>query len=293
MPTLSDISKHILNVKQTRKITNAMYLIASSRMRKALANIDQNRAYYTRAIETMREIRARIDIQHPYLTHRTGTSGNTAYIVISGEKGLSGSYNHDVLQMADESIEKHRATHVFTVGAMASAHFKRAGVQVNESFEHVAQTPSINTARRMTHIIMELYDSGEIDELRIVYTRFLSPAVHAPVDVEILPIELESGEREWALENWEKRTDFILYEPAPDELFLGLVPQFIIGYIYGALVHSHASENFSRMAAMEGATKSADELIAKLTKQYHSARQLAITNEISEIVNGANALSEG
>lgn len=285
MATLSDIRAHISSIQQTRKITNAMYLISSSRMRKAMANIEHNRAYFYRAWDTMKEIRAHANIDHPYLVHRD--KNKTAYIVIASERGLSGSYNHDILKFAEESISKRNVSNIFTVGDYAAHYFKTIGLNVDENFVHIGQKPSINTARRLTNIIMDLYDNGQIDELRIVYTMFKNTVHQVLVDIEVLPIELDIlGPQSKQQRGY---SDDILYEPSAYEVFHELVPQFIIGYIYGSLVHAYASENVARMTAMEGATKSADEMIAKLTHEYHMARQLAVTNELAEIVGAANA----
>lgn len=290
MPALNDIRAHIQSVKQTRKITNAMYLISSSRMRKAMRNIEQNRAYFYRAFATMREIRAQTDLAHPYLTHREGAAANkAAYIVVAGEKGLSGSYNHDILKLADESMEKREPTHIFTVGNLAAQHFKRGGRAVNENFVHIGQAPNIETARRLTHIITGLYDAGEIDEVRLVYTRFENALSQQPTDMEMLPIELESMGID---SNITADKAGVLYEPSAQEVFNELVPQFIIGYLYGALVHAYASENVARMTAMENATNSADEMIETLTHQYHSARQVSITNELAEIAGAASRFTQ-
>ena len=291
MAALNDIRAHIKSVEQTRKITNAMYLISSSRMRKAMKNIEQNRAYFYRAFTTMREIRAHTGFAHPYITHREGEgSDKTAYIVIAGERGLSGSYNSSILKVAEDSMEIHKPTHIFTVGEKAAAHFKSRGRAVNENFVHIGQAPSIETARRLTNIVMGLYDTQEIDEVRLVYTRFKNSFTQITTDMELLPIELggmgiEIGDKINDTEN-------VLYEPSAEEVFNELVPQFIIGYIYGALVHAYASENVARMSAMETATSSADELLEKLTHEYHTARQVSITNELAEIVGAAAILGE-
>lgn len=287
MPSMSDIRFHIKSVKQTRQITNAMHLVSAARMRKAMRGIEQNRAYFYRALDTMKDIREHTGgLQHPYLTHRDSTENRAAYIVVAGEKGLSGSYNHDILALAEKSIQERKVTHIFTVGDIATAHFRRRGISVNENFAHIAEDPSVNTARRIVTIIMELYDAQEIDELHVVYTRFVNSMVHEPTDFKLLPIELSDfGNEREIMESREQ----MLYDPSPEQVFDALVPQFIIGYIYGTLVHAYASENYARMAAMENATRSADEMIGKLTQQYHSVRQLSITNELSEIVGAANA----
>lgn len=291
MASTRDIRMHMRSVEQTRKITNAMHLVSTSRMRKAMQGIERNREYFLRAVESMRNIRARTQLRHPYLEHRTGPdSDKTLYIVIAGERGLSGSYNHDVLCVADAGIAAHSATHIFTVGSYAAAHFRRQGKEVNENFLHIAEDPTINTARRMARNIMALYDAGEIDELRLVYTRFINTLHYEPVDIELLPIELDAFGAKAAVHPAEE--DLMLYDPSPAEVFSALVPQFIIGYLYGALVHSYASENCARMASMDGATRNADEMLGKLERQYHSLRQLSITNELSEIVGTAAAFEQ-
>ena len=222
---------------------------------------------------------------HPYIIHRDLT-GKAAYIVIAGEKGLSGSYINDVLSVADKGLDTHDVSHIYTVGAMAAAHYRRRGIEVNENFAHIGEDPTINTVRRIVSIIMDLYDAEEIDELHLVYTHFINTLVHEPRDVKLLPIELSD------FDVAKPSDEEILYDPSPEEVFHALVPQYIIGYLYGALVHSYASENCARMTAMENATRSADEMIESLTQQYHTVRQLNITNELSEIVSAANALGQ-
>ena len=284
MPSMSDIRFHIKSVTQTRQITNAMHLVSAARMRKALRGIEQNRAYFYRAVAAMQDIRSRPGgCCHPYIMRRDLT-GKAAYIVIAGEKGLSGSYINDVLSVADKGLDTHDVSHIYTVGAMAAAHFRRQNIEVNESFAHIGEDPTINTVRRIVSIIMDLYDAEAIDELHVVYTHFINTLVHEPRDIKLLPIELSD------FEVAKPSKGEILYDPSPEEVFHALVPQYIIGYLYGALVHSYASENCARMTAMENATRSADEMIETLTQQYHTVRQLNITNELSEIVSAANAL---
>lgn len=285
MANISDIRFHIKSVEQTRKITNAMYLVSTSRMRKALRGIEQNQAYFMRALETMRDIRAHAKIDHPYLTHRA--NNRAIYIVIAGEKGLSGNYNRETLALAEKSILARNTTRIFTVGEVATRHFQRLDhTNVDANFAHIGEDPTINTARKIVSIVMALYDAGEIDEMRIIYTRFVNTMVHTPRDVIMVPLGLEA----FGIEPGHVPHEEVLYDPSPNEVFSALVPQYIIGYLYGALVHSYASENCARMIAMENATKSADEMLLKLTHQYHTARQLAITNEIAEIVGAANAM---
>ncbi|MEA4919568.1 MAG: ATP synthase F1 subunit gamma [Clostridiaceae bacterium] len=289
MSNISDIRYHIKSINQTRQITNAMHLISTARMQKAIKRIEQNRDYFYRALDTMRYIREHTgSTNHPYLTHREGDP-KMAYIVVAGEKGLAGSYNHDILALAQKSMKGKNVTHIFTVGDIATAYFERSGQTVNARFENMMTDLSINTARAIVTLITQLYDEGEIDEVHVIYVRFVNSALQKPKDFKLLPIELADfgEERESTRDNVE-----MLYDPSPLEVFNSLVPQFMIGFIYGALVHAYASENCARMNAMDNATRSADKMLKKLTLQYNSMRQLNITNELSEIISAANMLGE-
>jgi len=288
MPSMSDIRFHIKSVKQTRQITNAMHLVSAARMRRALHGIHQNQMYFLRALDAIVDIRAHTgDITHPYITRREG-GGKVAYIVVAGDKGLSGSYNHDVLALADQSMAGRNVAKLFTVGSVATAHYARQGTAPDTRFERIAEKSSVETARRLVNILTEMYDRREIDELRIVYTRFINTLSREPVDQKLLPIELDDFVKTQHRPVPEDRSE-MFYDPSPEAVLEALIPQFVIGYVYGAMVHSYASENCSRMTAMESATRSADDMIEKLTLQYHSVRQLSITNELADIIGAANA----
>ena len=288
MPGMSDIKFHINSIKQTRQITNAMYLVSTARMRKAIKRIEQNRAYFYRALDTMKDIREHTGISHPYFTHRKNTS-KTAYFVIASDKGLAGSYNHDIFELAEKNMKQKDVTLVFTVGNITTKYFTGIGMNVDTSFEDAMEYPSLNISRDIVTTIMNLYDHKVIDELHVIYTRFVNSMVHQPTDIKLLPIELSDFDDEREIN---KDRIEMLYDPSPKEVLNYIVPQFIIGFIYGAFVHCYASENSARMNAMKNATHSADTMIKKLTQQYNSVRQLSITNELSEIVSAANVLNE-
>ncbi len=290
MPNMSDIRFHIKSVKQTRQITNAMHMVSAARMRRALDGIQKNRAYFYRALDIIADIRCHTgDITHPYITHRPGNK--VAYIVVAGEKGLSGSYNHAVLALADRLMEDKNVVTLYTIGSVASFHYLRRGVKPDRHFERLAERPKLDQVRRMMTILTEQYDRGEIDELRIVYTRFINTLAREPMEQKLLPVELNDFQRQQVpgvVDDSYDRAQ-ILYDPSLTQVLDALIPQMLIGYVYGAIVHAYASENCSRMAAMENATRSADKMIEKLTQQYHSVRQLTITNELADIIGAANA----
>ncbi|MEA4871089.1 ATP synthase gamma chain, sodium ion specific [bioreactor metagenome] len=290
MPNMSDIRYHIKSVKQTRQITNAMHMVSAARMRRALDGIAKNRAYFFHALDIIVDIRTHTgDISHRYLTHRSGDK--VAYVVVSGEKGLSGSYNHAVLSLADSLMTDKNVVEVYTIGSVGTSHFLRKGISPDRHFERLAEKPKLDQVRRLMTILIDQYDRGEIDELRIVYTRFINTLSREPMEQKLLPVELNDFKRGRPANLEDEAYDraLILYDPSPAQVLDALIPQLLIGYVYGAIVHAYASENCARMAAMENATRSADKMIDKLTQQYHSVRQLTITNELADIIGAANA----
>jgi len=290
MPNVSDIRFHIKSVKQTRQITNAMHMVSASRMRKALDGIQKNRAYFYHALDIIVDILKHTgDITHNYLRH--GSGNKVAYIIVAGEKGLSGSYNHAVLALADSVMADKNVVEVYTIGSVGTSHYLRSGITPDRHFERLAEKPKLDQVRRLMTILIGQYDRGEIDELRIVYTRFINTLSREPLEQKLLPVELNDFKRERPENALDRQYDsaFILYDPSPKEVLNALIPQLLIGYVYGAIVHAYASENCARMTAMENATRSADKMIDKLTQQYNAVRQLTITNELADIIGAANA----
>ncbi len=297
MPAINDIKYHIRSVKQTRQITNAMYLISASRMRRAVKRIEQNRAYFERAIETVSDILAHTGSRerHPYVERRAKDRGpkrkavNAAFLVIAGNKGLAGSYNHDILALAEKSIQEENTKKIFVVGDMVANDLRKHGFEIDERFVHMADAPSVAQSRKLVSHITAMVDAGEIDEFHVVYTRFHNSLRREPVDMILLPVRPAAfvSSREKPEEDYE-----FLYDPSPYEVMSALVPQLLVGYVYGALVHANASENSARMTAMESATNSADDMIQTLTVKYNGLRQLNITNELSEIVGGSSTFRE-
>ena len=259
MPNMSDIRYHIKSVKQTRQITNAMHMVSAARMRRALDGIQKNRAYFYHALDIIVDIRTHTgDVNHRYITHRSGDK--VAYIVVAGEKGLSGSYNHAVLALADSLMADKNVVEVYTIGSVGTSHFLRKGITPDRHFERLAEKPKLDQVRRLMTILIDQYDRGEIDELRLVYTRFINTLSREPMEQKLLPVELNDFKRGRPASVADEAYDHtqILYDPSPAQVLDALIPQLLIGYVFGAIVHAYASENCSRMAAMENATRSAD-----------------------------------
>lgn len=285
MENMNEIRHHVRAIEQTRKITNAMYLVSTARMRKYMVHINYNRKYFKRVRLTVQDILNKSkDIQHPYLDVRGDKSA--VFIVIAGDKGMCGAYNVNVLEFALKKIQERAERYVITVGTVASAYFRRKGIEPDIEVLDIAQDPSLFNARKLTEDILQIYDQNLTDEVFVIYTAFFSTARQEPKEIRLLPLNLRDFEY---LDTADDTSD-ILYEPSPQEAFTMLVPQYCIGIIFGALVQSYASEQSARMTAMESATRNADEILQKLKVRFNRARQAAITQEISEIAGAAQVL---
>jgi F-type H+-transporting ATPase subunit gamma len=292
--SVQDIKRRIRSVRNTRKITRAMELVAAAKLRRAQARIEAMRPYADRMTELMAgTARASTSLrQFPLLQRRD--VGTALVIPLTGDRGLAGAFNAQVLREAFAVERRLRAEGVevrFGVSGKKGAstlRFRR--YEVARAWTGFSDRPEYHDAQAIAHHAAELYANGEVDSVRIVYNHFESALVQRVVDAEILPIpeqalEREEDEREAAL-----RGDFI-YEPEPEQILARLLPVYVETEIYRALLESAASEQGARMTAMRNASKNAGELIDNLTLQMNRARQAEITQEILEVVAGADALS--
>ena len=280
MQSVSEIRHHIGAVKETRKITNAMQMVSSARMKKFAVHIPYNHDYYKKLQSTMKEIlESSQEVSHPYLQHHRGH--RRTYIVISGDKGMAGSYNSTILNYAYKEIKEKPYSHLITVGITANQFFRKRGMIPTYETAGIAQNPSLYNAQRLADQVMELFDTNQTDEVYIIYTLYAGKNGHVenqPRKNRILPLRLTDFQN---VEVDDKLNE-VIYNPSPQEVFDQLVPQFITSRIYDALVQAYAGEHFCRMNAMQSATKNADELINKLSLSLNMARQTQITQEIAE-----------
>ncbi len=285
MINMHEIKNRIGAISQTRKITKAMHLISTVKMRNALEKQAKNKTYIDKIRSIIKDILVYSeDIEHPFLNENPGD--RTAYIVIAGDKGLCGPYNHNVLNLAVSEMEGIEEKYIFTVGHMATSFFNRKNYMVDIEFLHTAQNPQLENARQIAEVIIDLYNQKLIDRVKIIYTHLITTISQETRVLELLPLS-RKGFEDVELEH--KFSGTFQYDPSPKIVFDDLVPQYIIGVIFAALVQAYASEQSNRMTAMESATDNADKIITRLNHDYTRARQSAITNEITEIINGANA----
>lgn len=287
MAGIGDIRHHIAVVSQTRQITKAMHMISTSKMQKSLQRFEANTRYFHQVRETMKDLLTHNEgVSHPYLEKPHGE--RRAYIVIASDKGLAGGYNHEVLSLASSHMRDH-GDFIFTVGQMARNWFEQEGRTVDIEFTDVMQHPSLDDAREIAGTILELYEQELLDQVYIVYTHMHNALSQEPSVRRLLPVRTEDFDD---VEIPLRQEYEINYEPSARAVLDLLIPQYIIGMVYGALLLSFASEHSARMNAMDSATRNADELIAKLSVELNGARQAAITNELSEIISGVDALEE-
>ncbi|MGI5849241.1 MAG: ATP synthase F1 subunit gamma [Christensenellales bacterium] len=287
MANMGDIKHSIRSISEMEQITRAMRLISTSKMKKAISRFESNRIHFEKVQSALKGILVHSsELKHPYIGE--SNRGKAAYVVIAADKGLCGGYNHNVLNFALDFMKQSSERYILTVGQEARAFFDRRGYMVDVEFLHVSQNPSLYYARNITTDILELYENGIMDEVYVVYTQFISALRHEPKVIKLLPVSMSNFSD---INTETQRIAEIYYHPTPKEVFDVLVPQYIIGLVYGCLVQSYASEQCARMTAMENATNNAEEMIDNLTKQYNRARQFAITKEISEIIGALDALS--
>jgi len=266
-----------------------MYLIASSKLSRAMDRYRANHIYFDKIRSTLKDIIAHTpELNHPFFMPR----GNEriAYFVIAGDKGLCGAYNHNVLHTALSHMQQHEgAKNIFVVGNVARDFFIRKGYNVDAEFLYAAQNPTFYYSREIAEQLIEAFSQHKMDELYLVYTHLESAVKQIPKVIKLLPVELSNFEDIHL--DIEYRAD-MFYQPSPKAVLDLLIPKFVIGVIYGALIQSFASEQQARMLAMDTATKNADDMIAELQIRYNQARQAVITNEIAEIMGGVAALDE-
>lgn len=287
MASVNEIRQHIQAVEQTRKITGAMELVSSTRMRRVMSHIEYNRQYFSYIRRSMRETLSSSEgVTHPYITGRSG--GRRTYIVISGDKGLCGAYNANVLALADEKLAEHPGSSLITIGNTADLHFRRRGIIPDITMYGIVQDPTMKAARRISREIMKLFDDDLTDDIHIVFTSFYGASKGKPVEFRLLPIKIHDYDDVAK----GSATDELLFLPSPQDVFEELIPQYVLGLVFGVMVQAYASEHFARMNAMHASTENAGDMLKALSTQYNLARQSAITNELSEISGAAELLAE-
>ena len=277
--SMKDIKLRIKSVESTMQITKAMELVASSKMRRAKERVEHSRPYFETLHKTLTEIAAADPrARNPYL--RRAEIKKTLLIVIAGDRGLAGGYNSNVLRQAQQEAGD---VVVLPIGKRSAEYFVHHEVPLFTQEVLLAADITVGECFQLARRITEGYCKGEYDAVKICYTRFDSMMTQTAATMEVLPLSIEPTEQQKA----DARRSQILYKPSSEEVFRAIIPEYVAGIVYGAVCESVASELAARRTAMDAATKNAGEMIDHLNLYYNRARQAAITQEITEIVAGA------
>lgn len=274
-----EIKTRIRSMGATRQITKAMEMVASSKLRRAQAQVQSTRPYFQALYSVIHEIvDTNRDFSSPYLTKRNGNKA--LYVVIAGDRGLAGGYNSNILKLVMSELEGKEAT-VLPVGRKAVDFFKSREIPMLSIHYEEAIGVTLGDCFTIAKNLSKEFLRGTYDEIYVAYTNFVSVLSQTPTTLRLLPlIRQETGQEG-------ERVSDILYEPDSTQVFEEIIPEYLGGLLYGALCESRAAEQAARRSAMDSATQNADEMIDKLSLEFNRARQAAITQEITEIVAGS------
>jgi F-type H+-transporting ATPase subunit gamma len=288
---LRQTRRRIRSIESTKRITKAMELIAASRILRAQQMVRQSRPYAELITQVIQNVASQIDeVAHPMLEQRSAPEA-AAIVVVTSDRGLAGAYNSNVLRTTEELVAKVRGAglepKLFVTGRKGISYFRFRERPVEASWRGFSETPSYDDAKSVADAVIEAFTSGAVDEIHLAYTEFASALTQRPLARRLVPMVVEeTTERHGPL-------PLYIFEPSPEKIFADLLPRYVEARVYSAMLESAASEQAARRRAMSSATDNAEELIKVLTRVANQARQSEITQEIMEVVGGAEAMAEG
>lgn len=284
MASMKDIKRRRDSIQSTGQITKAMKLVSTVKLQKAKGKEESTKPYSDLMYETICNMLARSgNINHKYLV--PGESSKKAVITITANRGLAGGYNTNLTKLITESGIPKEDIDIVAIGTKGRDYLARRGYNISEDDSDIINEPLYTDARSICDKLLERFAAGEIGEIYLAYTSFKNTVVHEPKLIKLLPVSVDTD----GLSSGEDTTP-MNYEPAEDEALNLIIPKYVCSLIYGALIEAVASENGARMQAMDNATSNADEMISDLSLKYNRARQASITQELTEIIAGANAI---
>lgn len=287
MASMRDIKRRKSSIQSTQQITKAMKLVSTVKLQKARSRAEQTNPYFNYMYQTVTSMLAKSgNINHPYL--KKGDSTKKAVVVITSNRGLAGGYNSNVVKLITgcEDFEK-EDLEIYAIGNKGKEALERKGYNIKEDASEIIESPAYEDAAALCKKVLDAYTAGEIGEIYLAYTHFKNTVSHEPTLIKLLPVEFDEEEISQSAES----NVLMNYEPNEEEALDMIIPKYVTSLFYGALVEAVASENGARMQAMDSATSNADELISDLTLKYNRARQGSITQELTEIIAGASAIS--
>lgn len=285
MASMRDIKRRKGSIQSTQQITKAMKLVSTVKLQRAKQNAEKSQTYFHCMYNTVHSILRRTqNLEHKYL--KSGESGKKAVIVITSNRGLAGGYNSNVIKLITQGELANEDLAIYAIGKKGKDALAK-NYEIRADYSDVIEDPVYAEAMKISKEVLTAFENGEISEIYLAYTGFKNTVVHIPTLLKLLPVEV-SGEEETA-----KEDDHVMmnFEPEDEEALNLLIPKYITSLIYGGMIEAIASENGARMQAMDAATSNAEEMIEDLTLLYNRARQGSITQELTEIIAGANAIS--
>ena len=284
MASMRDIKRRKGSIQSTQQITKAMKLVSTVKLQRAKQNAEKSQTYFHCMYNTVHSILRRTqNLEHKYL--KSGESGKKAVIVITSNRGLAGGYNSNVIKLITQGELANEDLAIYAIGKKGKDALAK-NYEIRADYSDVIEDPVYAEAMKISKEVLTAFENGEISEIYLAYTGFKNTVVHIPTLLKLLPVEV--SEEETAQEDDHVMMNF---EPEDEEALNLLIPKYITSLIYGGMIEAIASENGARMQAMDAATSNAEEMIEDLTLLYNRARQGSITQELTEIIAGANAIS--
>ncbi|MCI8326217.1 MAG: ATP synthase F1 subunit gamma [Lachnospiraceae bacterium] len=286
MASMRDIKRRKGSIQSTQQITKAMKLVSTVKLQKAKIHAEQANPFFNYMYRTVTSMLAKSgNMNHPYL--KKNDSEKKAIVVITSNRGLAGGYNSNIVKLITGGDLKKEDLELYTIGNKGREALERRGYEIKNSYPEVIEAPEYADAAAICKEVLEAYQQGEIGEIYLAYTHFKNTVVHEPTLMKLLPVSFDDEEL-----TAEDETNILMnYEPTEEEALDMIIPKYVTSLFYGALVEAVASENGARMQAMDSATSNAEDMISDLTLKYNRARQSSITQELTEIIAGAEAIS--
>jgi len=286
------------SINDTMKITNAMYLISSSKLQKARKNYMDTMPYFNALQDSINRILRHVpDMEHIYFDNRpkdkTEHEKKKGYVVVTADKGLAGAYNHNIIKLTEEQIQTAGTHYMFIVGRAGRNYFRNRQTdkkQMIAHFHYTAQNPSIHRARIISELILDWYNREALDEVYVIYTKMLNSITVVTDFVQLLPLKRIDFAKINITGLYDVYQEDICMWPTVESVIDSIVPNYVTGFLYGVLVEAFCSEQNARMMTMDAANRNGAEILKKLSISYNRVRQAAITQEISEVIGGAKVL---
>ena len=287
MASMRDIKRRKSSIQSTQQITKAMKLVSTVKLQKAKNRAEQTDPYFNYMYKTVSSMLARSgNIDHPYLT--AGDSKKKAVVVITSNRGLAGGYNSNIVKLITGSDFDKEDLDIYAVGGKGAETLERRGYHIADLQTEMMEAPTYPDAASLCNRVLDAFTSGEVGEIYLAYTHFKNTVSQEAKLIKLLPVEIEPDSEE----NQASDSNILMnYEPNEEEALDMIIPKYVTSLFYGALVEAVASENGARMQAMDSATSNAEEMISDLALKYNGARRGSITQELTEIIAGANAIS--